>query len=513
MRSIIDWSDALAFTICMLHIAVCPYTKVEESFNLQATHDFLLNGLTAPLNATNFDHITFPGVVPRTFIGAICLTVLSYPIKYVLYDMIQCCSIWSIQIIVRCMLAFAGWIALCALKRSISSRFGKDTATCFILICSSQFHLFYYLGRTLPNMFAFILILFGYSAWLKNDPKSVIWLFVFTTIIFRSDTSFLFAPILLNLLVTNAISFWKTIQHGLIASFIALFVTISVDSYYWNRWVWPEGEVLWYNTVQNKSHEWGTMPFLWYFYSALPRTLLTTVCLLPFGVSPLLSAAVSCRSYQQLRELFSVFPLFDWTCVGILGPVLLYIALYSFLPHKETRFIFSTIPVFNLVSAIGMTRIYRRRIKRQWPFIVAVTLLAIASFGVIIFIAISRVNYPGGRALAWLHEVASHESSSLKSVYIDTAAAINGVSRFGEIYRPNWTYVKDEDVDLDRDWFAFDYIISIKSLGKIPANKKRSIVKMGSSSGLNENDIGWWYLRFLVKAPELLVYNVTQKNG
>lgn len=119
----------------------------------------------------------------------------------------------------------------------------------------------------------------------------------------------------------------------------------------------------------------------------------------------------------------------------------------------------------------------------------------------------------GGRALAWLHEVASHESSSLKSVYIDTAAAINGVSRFGEIYRPNWTYVKDEDVDLDRDWFAFDYIISIKSLGKIPANKKRSIVKMGSSSGLNENDIGWWYLRFLVKAPELLVYNVTQKNG
>lgn len=69
--------------VILLHLFVSPYTKVEESFNIQAIHDILIHGIpnenVDQFLTANYDHISFPGSVPRTFAGALVLSGLSRP--------------------------------------------------------------------------------------------------------------------------------------------------------------------------------------------------------------------------------------------------------------------------------------------------------------------------------------------------------------------------------------------------------------------------------------------------
>jgi alpha-1,6-mannosyltransferase len=77
--------------VILLHLLVAPYTKVEESFHLQAVHDILTYGIPSPTLGKDalverfqnqYDHFEFPGAVPRTFIGALALTGLSRPVMW-----------------------------------------------------------------------------------------------------------------------------------------------------------------------------------------------------------------------------------------------------------------------------------------------------------------------------------------------------------------------------------------------------------------------------------------------
>ena len=131
---------------------VAPYTKVEESFNLQATHDILAYGVpthdVGPRLRASYDHFEFPGAVPRTFVGAVVLAGVTRPVLSLLG--------WQhAQLVVRAVLGLFNAFALLRYSNGVDKAFGKAVGRWYILLQASQFHVIYYASRTLPNMFAF----------------------------------------------------------------------------------------------------------------------------------------------------------------------------------------------------------------------------------------------------------------------------------------------------------------------------------------------------------------------
>ena len=58
--------------------------------------------------------------------------------------------------IVRGVLGLCNALALISFGRSVQRVFGSTAAIWYALFQASQFHVIYYVSRTLPNMFAFV---------------------------------------------------------------------------------------------------------------------------------------------------------------------------------------------------------------------------------------------------------------------------------------------------------------------------------------------------------------------
>lgn len=117
--------------------------------------------------------------------------------------------------------------------------------------------------------------------WMKSDHPKFIFLSAFDAIVFRSELVLLFGLLLLMELYsrrlsilkykflntfafylccrfcTKCMTFCRCIMYSVLSGAVCLVWTITMDTIFWRRTLWPEGEVLWYNTIENKSHNWG----------------------------------------------------------------------------------------------------------------------------------------------------------------------------------------------------------------------------------------------------------------
>ncbi|KIJ96549.1 glycosyltransferase family 22 protein [Laccaria amethystina LaAM-08-1] len=340
--------DLLILLTAWTHVFLAPYTKVEESFNLHATHDVLFYGVF-PDALHKYDHFTFPGAVPRTFIGSILLAWLSTPVIWLLTLVRVDPTKFELQIIIRLVLSTVTALSLCLLRRAVSRRFGYRTSLFFTLLTCSQFHLPFWMGRTVSNMFAFGPVTIALALLIPPSPKSkkpsplststAFTLLTLSAVIFRAELLLLLAPLALHSLLARHITFGRLVRVGLRAGVVSIGLTVLIDTYFWKNKhtkypLWPELFGVYFNVVQGKSADWGTSPPQTYLTTHLPKLLLSS---LPLALLALLTDA-------RIRSL--------------LWPTMVFIGIMSMLGHKEWRFIVYVVPLWNVAGARGCVWMY-----------------------------------------------------------------------------------------------------------------------------------------------------------
>ncbi|QRW03751.1 glycosyltransferase family 22 protein [Ceratobasidium sp. AG-Ba] len=502
----------LAFLITSwAHVLLAPYTKVEESFNLHATHDVLAYGL-APSALRFYDHFVFPGVVPRTFIGSNVLAGSSYlPLRVATsLGLIQ--SKLDIQILIRLVLATINVYGLSLIHRAVRRRFSTQAAVWFTILTCTQFHLPFWIGRTLPNMFALLpvnmaisLLVFPGSTniTIKRHYRAALCLVGSAAIIYRSELILLALPIFAGVVYRQKVPLSFLIPYGASVALGSIASTILVDSYFWNQWnppLWPELSGILFNVYEGKSSEWGTSPFHAYLTHHLPKLLLASLPLAIFACVPLSLKSIS--NSNDPKDTSSDDP--KGTAQG--GA---FVLLISGLGHKEWRFVVYVVPMANVAAAVGAQRLTALQNKhlRVLGRLSLVGLIACNIIATTFLTIVSRANYPGGAALALVNSLPqSTRSNSTVSVHIDNLAAQTGASLFTQEHSPpvwthqqdntRWTYTKDPS---PTSFSSYTYLVTEHT--NIPDGEWDIV---GSVDALDRVDIRRG-LRALVTKPTLFI--------
>lgn len=384
---------------------------------------------------------------------------------------------------VRLALLLVSLLHLHAFAGTVLDVYGLTTANFFLLFTAAQFHLQFYLSRTLPNFLALPVVLVGLSQLLATDsptitPKSQtrrtqigIGLLLAAGIIARSEIVLLIGVICfvdLVLALSPKQYFLTVLPAILLSGVLSTAATVAVDTHLWSVPSFPELEGLLFNVIGGHSSEWGIEP--WYYYLlSLPKLLLNPFAPALIAGSILITWKSSFTTLDTLRKLRYI----------ILVP-LLYVSGFSLLAHKEWRFVIYILPLLTVSTSLSAAYIHQThpstRLTRLLHSLLLLslptTLLASLAMG-----AISSTNYPGAHALDRLHQMSNATNAT---VHLDVPSRMKGAT-LPLCTREGWTYVRSENetvLDSVEYWRDVDYAI-VGSLACAPCKRGKGVEGRG----------------------------------
>ncbi|CAI4052200.1 hypothetical protein SUVZ_14G3480 [Saccharomyces uvarum] len=459
------WSvlDTVLLGVISFHLIKAPFTKVEESFNIQAIHDILKYSV---FDISQYDHLKFPGVVPRTFVGAVIIAMLSRPYLYV-SSLIQAAKPSSIdvQLVVRGVVGLTNGISFIYLKNALQDMFDEITkkkkeenenqdayvydsaGSWFIFFLIGSFHLMFYSTRTLPNFIMTLPLTNVALGWvLLGRYNAAIFLSAFVAIVFRLEVAALSAGIALFAVIFKKISLSGAIKFGIFGLGLGSIIGITIDSYFWQEWCLPEVDGFFFNVISGYASKWGVEPITAYFTHYLRMMFMppTVLLLNYFGYK----LAPTNLKIISLASLFHV-------------------VIMSLQPHKEWRFIIYAVPSVLLLGATGAAHLWENMKVRKITNVLFLTILPLsilASFLISMgFLYISRMNYPGGEALASFNNMIVENNITNVTVHMSIPPCMTGVTLFGELNHDVYgvIYDKTENTTILEDmWPSFDYLVT-----------------------------------------------------
>lgn len=235
------------------------------------------------------------------------------------------------QHMTRAALGFLNWLSLRRLTGAVRRVYGSAVVVFFLIFLATQFHIVYYVSRTLPNMMAFCLTNLAYSEMIQSRRALGLLVLFFTGTVFRVEVGVLAivygtVGVLTGQAYTSAV-----LRTCLVGCVIGLTISLQVDSYFWQQVpMLPEAAGFYYNVILGKASKWGRSPPYQYILD------ITKVMLNPMAL-PLMAFGASMDERINLELI----------------PALVYVGILSLQAHKEWRFIVYIFPMFTVMMATG----------------------------------------------------------------------------------------------------------------------------------------------------------------